>query len=62
MNMQTLKTALSQFGLNPRDWKLRLQSKSTQEAQVRVLHRRDRDLCFVGLVADNKWLSLHLAD
>lgn len=59
--MRALQQQLQAFGLNPRQWILR-----ADKEQVRVIHRTDPTLVFIGTFALShglpKWNSLILAD
>lgn len=59
--MRTLQQQLQAFGLNPRQWILR-----AEKEKVRVIHRTDPTLVFIGTFALSggllKWSSLILAD
>lgn len=59
--MRALQQQLQAFGLNPRQWVLR-----TEKEKIRVTHRTDPTLAFIGTFAMShglpKWSSLVLAE
>lgn len=56
--LEKLLSQLQEFGLDPRDWNLIPKT----HGQARLIHRRDRDFCFVGAIdaRRGKWIRLHL--
>lgn len=59
--MRALQLQLQAFGLNPRQWILKKENE-----KIRVIHRTDPTLSFIGTFALSaglpKWNSLILAD
>lgn len=54
--MKVLQKGLSQFGLNPRDWTIRLVRNCSNTVEIR--HRKDPDLKLRGQLADGQWRQL----
>lgn len=51
-----LQRSLRQFGLNPRDWTVRLLRNRSNAALIR--HRQDPDLKIHGSLANGQWSQL----
>jgi len=58
MNLQLLKKALAQFGLNPHEWRLELTELQGQIAQIHIRRKDDPSIYFVGHSSQNIWLSV----
>ena len=53
-----LISSLKQFGLNPKDWTIKV--IPTLPNTVEIRHRRDPDLRFKGDLVDGQWRQLEL--
>ena len=58
MNLQMLKLKLSDFGLNPKDWKIQIRPEA--HGLVEIRGRRGQAFRFFGRVERNQWLELKL--
>jgi hypothetical protein len=59
-NMESLKLGLKEFGLNPREWVLRIQVQFGDIKKIEVKSKDDQELKFEGWVEAGKWRSLAL--
>jgi hypothetical protein len=59
-NLETLRTTLRQFGLNPTDWRL----KPHSEERLLLVHREDEDFQMMGFVEEGlsgyEWQELQV--
>ncbi len=60
MNLQLLRQSLSEFGLNPNDWVLKVQRIKGTITCFEISGRKGQAFSFAGWAEQNRWLTLSL--
>lgn len=60
MNLFILKQNLSEFGLNPKDWKIRMRREQGSLCRLCIRGRRGQAYSFEGWAAQDRWLTLKM--
>lgn len=55
---QSLLSQLNQFGLNPREWRLEIQSLTGAILHIQLFNKIESDLVLQGFADQNSWLDL----
>lgn len=60
MNLQILRQNLSEFGLNPNDWILKIQQNKGTITYFEICGLKGQAFRFAGWAEQNRWLTLSL--
>ena len=62
LNLSALLQQLTQFGLNPREWRVEVTNAQGRLAQLQLRSKGKRSLALSGWAHEDRWIKLSLND